>query len=88
MPPTKEETTAALLLRRHWKPAEDIPVATGPGSHGGGDARMLEALLGGFDDDTRADHEDGSDALLTGLAANASIASGRPERISDLLERG
>ncbi|RNL85032.1 Gfo/Idh/MocA family protein [Halostreptopolyspora alba] len=88
MPPPKEETRSTLRLRRHWEPPEIIPVAMESEGHGGGDARMLDALLGGIDDGVRADHEDGTDALMTGLAANASIASGSPERIADLLERG
>ncbi|MFC7330526.1 Gfo/Idh/MocA family protein [Marinactinospora rubrisoli] len=85
MPAPKESTTATLTLRRHWEPPREIPVAVGEGSHGGGDVRMLASLFGGADGAAPADHEDGARALLTGLAANASIASGAPVRIADLL---
>ncbi len=85
MPAPKEHTTARLWLRRHWQPPEEIPVAVGEGTHGGGDQLMLDSLFGGTDDGIRPDHADGGNALLTGLAANASIASGTPIRVADLL---
>ncbi|WP_017601417.1 Gfo/Idh/MocA family oxidoreductase [Nocardiopsis lucentensis] len=86
MPAPKENTTARLWLRRHWQPPEEIPIAVGEGSHGGGDQVMLSSLFGGADDGIRPDHADGGNALLTGLAANASIASGTPIRVDDLLK--
>ncbi|WP_279536632.1 Gfo/Idh/MocA family protein [Actinorugispora endophytica] len=86
MPAPKESTTARLRLRRHWAPPEDIPVAVGEGTHGGGDTRMLDSLFGGGDDGIRPDHADGAHALLTGLAANASIASGAPVVVEELLK--
>mgnify|MGYP001331201983 CR=1 FL=1 len=86
MPAPKEHTTARLWLRRHWQPPEEIPVTVGEGTHGGGDQVMLDSLFGDIDDGIRPDHADGGNALLTGLAANASIASGAPVRIADLLK--
>ncbi|GLU48273.1 Gfo/Idh/MocA family oxidoreductase [Nocardiopsis ansamitocini] len=88
MPAPKEDTTAVLRLRRHWAPPEEIPVAVGEGTHGGGDVRMLDSLFGGGDDGIRPDHADGAHALLTGLAANASIASGTPVVVAELLKDG
>ncbi len=85
MPAPKEHTSARLWLRRHWQPPEEITVAVGEGTHGGGDQLMLDSLFGGEDDGIRPDHSDGGNALLTGLAANASIASGAPVRVADLL---
>ena len=85
MPAPKDNTSARLVLRRHWQPAEEIPIAVGEGPHGGGDQVMLDSLFGGADDGIRPDHADGGNALLTGLAANASIDSGAPVRIADLL---
>jgi predicted dehydrogenase len=85
MPAPKESTTARLLLRRHWEPPQEIAVAVGEGSHGGGDVRMLDSVFGGGDDGIRPSEEDGAQALLTGLAANASIASGAPVAVADLL---
>ncbi|MDA2807049.1 Gfo/Idh/MocA family oxidoreductase [Nocardiopsis sp. LSu2-4] len=85
MPAPKESTVSRLVLRNHWRPAEEVPVEVGEGTHGGGDVRMLDSLFGGGDDGIRPDDADGANALLTGLAANASMASGAPERIDGLL---
>ncbi len=85
MPAPKENTTARLWLRRHWQPPEEIPVTVGEGGHGGGDDAMLWALFSRTDDGIRPDHSDGGNALITGLCANASIASGRPVRVAELL---
>lgn len=88
MPAPKENTRARLLLRRHWREPEEIPVSVGEGGHGGGDAAMLDSLLGRTDDGIRPDHADGGNALLTGLAANASMSTGAPVRVADLLAEG
>ena len=85
MPAPKDNTTARLWLRPHWEPPREIPVAVGEGGHGGGDLLMLDSLFGGGEDGIRPDHADGGNALLTGLAANASMASGAPVRVADLL---
>ncbi|MDT0330265.1 Gfo/Idh/MocA family oxidoreductase [Nocardiopsis lambiniae] len=84
MPAPKEDTVSRLLLRRHWQAPQEISVEVGEGGHGGGDTAMLDALLGRVDDGIRPDHADGGNALLTGLAANASMASGAPVRVADL----
>jgi len=52
--------------------------------HGGGDERMLTELLGDAEPDElgcAADHDSGLQALLTGLAANRSLATGAPVAI-------
>ncbi|MFV2197813.1 Gfo/Idh/MocA family protein [Nocardiopsis sp. LOL_012] len=85
MPAPKDDTTARLWLRRHWQEPEEIPAAVGDGPHGGGDKVMLTSLFSGADDGIRPDHTDGGNALLTGLAANASIATGAPVTVADLL---
>ena len=85
MPAPKEDTVSRLVLRRHWSGPEEVPVEVGTGGHGGGDTAMLDALLGRLDDGIRPDHADGGNALLTGLAANASMASGAPVRVADLV---
>jgi predicted dehydrogenase len=66
----------------------DIP--EGVGGHGGGDLVMLEQI---FDPHAPKDpfgraasHLDGAASILTGCAANHSIASGQPVRLDDLLE--
>jgi predicted dehydrogenase len=65
----------------------EIPAAIG--GHGGGDAVMLEQI---FSDEPPADpfnraasHIDGAASILLGIAANESIASGRPIFVRDLL---
>ncbi|MEV0718350.1 Gfo/Idh/MocA family oxidoreductase [Asanoa sp. NPDC050611] len=77
-----------ILLRPLWgRPAVvDLPPYDHAG-HGGGDQRMLAALL---DDDApqaedRAGAHDGLMALLPGLAANESIRTGRAIEIDSLL---
>ncbi|WP_312863407.1 Gfo/Idh/MocA family protein [Spinactinospora alkalitolerans] len=85
MPAPKEDITSALTLRRHWESPVTVPVTVGGGGHGGGDARMLATLFGAERIGMRANHEDGARALLTGLAANASIGSGAPVDVAGLL---
>lgn len=64
----------------------EIPEHTREG-HGGADARMTAILFGGQTDplDRSATELDGALALLTGLAANGALATGRPVRVYDLL---
>lgn len=71
------------------KPYE-VEIPEGIGGHGGGDAVMLEQI---FADEPPADpfaraasHIDGAASILLGIAANVSIASGSPTRVSDLLK--
>lgn len=62
---------------------------TGEGDHGGGDEIMLDWL---FRPDRpadkylrAADHRAGAYSILTGIAANHSMATGMPVRIADLV---
>ncbi len=84
-PHRPDDVTARLWLRKHWQAPEEIPVKVGEGDHGGGDAHMLATLFGRVDDGIRPDHADGGHALVTGLCADASMASGRPVRVDELL---
>ncbi|MCR6483962.1 Gfo/Idh/MocA family oxidoreductase [Amycolatopsis sp. OK19-0408] len=83
-----ETTRARLTRQRQWEPPEvvlDEPLGEG---HGGGDARMLAELLGDAEPDPlgcAADHDSGLQALLTGLAANRSLATGAPVAVDELL---
>ncbi|MUL43826.1 Gfo/Idh/MocA family oxidoreductase [Streptomonospora sp. PA3] len=86
MPAPKEDTSSRLVLRRHWREPEEIDVAVGEGSHGGGDVRMLDTLFGASGVQPRPTHTDGTNALLTGLAANESIRTGRPVDVAALLK--
>ncbi len=80
---------ASLLFRPHWRPPVKIEVPQEGGGHGGGDKRLLDDLfrpapapdpLG-----RAAGHVDGALSVLTGAAANRSLATEAPVRISDLL---
>jgi hypothetical protein len=62
-------------------------VEAGAGGHGGGDERMLAALFGPPQPDPlgcAADHVAGAWSILTGIAANRSIATGEPVRVAEL----
>jgi predicted dehydrogenase len=70
------------------KPYE-VPFETGKGGHGGGDAVMLNDIFGTPEPDRfkrSATHIDGAFSILTGIAANKSIASGLPVSIRNLVE--
>jgi hypothetical protein len=70
-----------LVVQRHWEPAYTVPIRRGPGGHGGGDARLLNAVFrrDGTPDPLgqQAGYIDGLRSVVTGLAANKSIATGR-----------
>ena len=76
-----------LLVQRHWERARELPIPRGEGPHGGGDARLLDDLFGADPQPDplrrRAEHRDGLRSLAVGLAANRSIATGRPVRVDD-----
>ena len=77
-----------LLVCPYWRPPYevDVPGYTRTG-HGGADARMNAVLFGGATDPLRrqATERDGAVSLLTGLAANESLATGQPITVRDLL---
>jgi predicted dehydrogenase len=84
-----ERGSVSLRLRPFWEPPQDIEV---PGyvrkGHGGADARMTAVLFGGVADplERSADEVDGALSILTGIAANASLESGQPVHINDLID--
>jgi hypothetical protein len=69
-----------LLVQRHWEPARSVPIPEARGAHAGGDEPLLDSLL--LRDPPadplgqRADYNDGLASVVTGLAANESIATG------------
>jgi predicted dehydrogenase len=85
-----DDASARLLVRPFWQPPREIPLEVGQGGHGGADARLAQALFGrGTDADVlgrRATERDGALSLLTGFAANESLATGAPVRTGDLLD--
>jgi predicted dehydrogenase len=84
-----ESGSVSLRLRRYWEPPVEVPVAAyDRQGHGGADVRMTGVLFGGDADPLHrsATALDGARSLLTGLAANASIASGRSVDVAELLD--
>ncbi len=73
----------------HFGPSYDVDVWTSKGGHGGGDSRILEDLFGENPPPdpylTAADQRAGAYSILTGVAANASMRTGRLIRIDDLV---
>lgn len=65
----------------------EIPKATG--GHGGGDPALMKNIFGDPSEDRfkrAANHVDGAMSILTGVAANKSIASGLPVKIDSLVK--
>jgi len=77
-----------LVLQRHWEGAEVVPIPEGIGSHGGGDAYLLQHLFDRVTDDAPlgrvAGYADGVRAVSVGIAGNRSLETGTPVRIADL----
>jgi len=75
----------------HFKQPYLVEVSTAEGSHGGGDSVMLNDIFNpGAPPDKyvrKADQRSGAYSILTGIAANKSIATGKLIRIDDLVKR-
>ncbi len=73
----------------HFESAYEIPIWEASGSHGGGDELMLQDLFGEASEadvyGRRADHLCGAWSIVTGIAANQSIATGRPVDVKHLI---
>ena len=95
------EEPVSIVFRPHWQQPVRIPLESGSeAGHGGGDRRMLADLfLGTADGGSKetgaktdplgraADHRAGTWAVLTGFAANRSMATGQAVKVDDLLGR-
>ncbi len=69
--------------------AYTVEIPDGKGGHGGGDPVMLEDIFGNPAPDPlnrAASHVDGAMSILTGIAANKSIATGAPVDIDTLVK--
>ncbi|KAI1261372.1 hypothetical protein F5Y18DRAFT_401801 [Xylariaceae sp. FL1019] len=78
-----------ILLRRLFEKPEEIEIDDGVGAHGGGDAVLLNDLFGEPVSDEylrAASHVDGALSILTGIAANKSMATGQVVNVDDLLK--
>jgi hypothetical protein len=68
-----------VLLQRHWEPAREIPIPEGAGSHGGGDAMLLDDVFRGPSHDVlrrQAGYLDGVRSVLVGVAGNEAMRTG------------
>jgi len=78
-----------IVFQAHWKKPQVIEYAQGDkGGHGGGDIRLLRHIFQGVKDDSlghAAGYIDGATSILTGIAANKSMATGLPVEIKDLV---
>ena len=69
--------------------AYTVPLELSKGSHGGGDERLMRDIFGEPEYDPfhrAASHIDGAMSILTGIAANRSIATGMPVDIKTLVD--
>jgi len=67
----------------------EVEIPEGKGGHGGGDPILLNDLFGTPEEDPfnrAASHIDGAYSILTGIAANKSIATGLPVDIDQLVK--
>jgi predicted dehydrogenase len=78
-----------VTLRRLFEKPVEVEIEDGEGAHGGGDEVLLRDLFGeqkhGADDGRAASHVDGAASILTGIAANRSIATGQAVNVDDIL---
>ena len=76
-----------LVLQRHWEAAVEVPIPDGIGSHGGGDAYLLDHVFNRVTIDPLArpaGYGDGVKAVSVGIAGNLSLATGAPVLIESL----
>ena len=76
-----------LVLQRHWEAAVEVPIPDGIGSHGGGDAYLLDHVFNRVTTDPLgrpAGYADGVKAVSVGIAGNLSLATGLPVLIESL----
>ncbi len=79
-----------ITIYPHWEPAYSVPVWTGEGGHGGGDVVMLKDIFAPAAEPDkylrRADQRAGAYSILTGIAANQSMATGELVTIDSLVK--
>lgn len=83
----------SIVLRKLFEKPREIEIDEGEeshGAHGGGDEVLLNDLFGeGSETDEylrAASHIDGAASILTGIAANRSIVTGRVVYVDDILK--
>ncbi len=77
-----------IRIYPHFKTPYNVPVRSGAGGHGGGDIEMLKDIFGQPRPDPlrrSADYVQGAYSILTGIAANKSMAENQIVRIEELV---
>lgn len=80
---------SSIIVYPMFAEAYEVPIEKAKGGHGGGDPLLLNDLFGTPTPDRlnrAASHIDGAKSILTGIAANKSIATGMPVNIKDLVQ--
>lgn len=80
--------TRSITLRPMFGEPQKIDIPKGTGGHGGGDPELLNDLFGTPGEDIykrRASHIDGALSIITGIAANESIKTGRQTIVDELI---
>ncbi|SDC66782.1 Oxidoreductase family, C-terminal alpha/beta domain [Paenibacillus sp. UNCCL117] len=83
----RQSDVSLIKITRPDGTVEQIEVVTSAAGHGGGDAKLRQALFAGNVEDPlgqQADSSIGADSLLIGATANRSIAEGRAVRFPDM----
>ena len=79
-----------LTVYPMFKPPYEVEIEEGVGGHGGGDPVMLNDIFNPNPPEDpykrAAGYVDGCMSILTGIAANKSIATGMPVMVKDLVE--
>jgi predicted dehydrogenase len=78
-----------VTVRKLFEKPQEIKIEEGTGAHGGGDEVLLRDLFGersDAQDGRAANHIDGAASILTGIAANKSIATGQVIQVDDVLK--
>lgn len=81
--------TNRIVVYPMFAPAYEVKVEESEGGHGGGDPVLLRDIFGEPKEDKfhrAANQVDGAMSILTGIAANKSIASGLPVKIDSLIK--
>lgn len=81
--------TRSIMVYPMFGVPYSVDMEDGVGGHGGGDPVLLNDIFGKPAPDPlkrAASHIDGALSILTGIAANKSIATGMPINIKDLVE--
>jgi len=86
----RSKMTPEIIFQPLWgKPQVITYDCSSLAGHGGGDNRLLDDVFIGAGEDPlhhAAGYVDGAKSILTGIAANISIATGNPVRVADLVK--